>query len=989
MLCIISVLSLTAQFDLHFIQYSGTGTGNKQDFDIMDYNGDGFPDALLGFESRRDLLIHKNLGNTFYPEIVRDSATGYDFVFCNDFNSDGFEDFFLFEDSLGQERIYLYLNDGNFNYNKFYVGPGHEVVANMIVEDLDNDMDKDIVFDLNDYSGRLYVYENNGDSTFTSHIGSLDLPGQPNSLHAIKDMNNDGKMDIVATYFDFGPDEPVLTIAENDGAFGFTLHRIDTLDLWPQVTVGEFSAGGLPDIVVSDHTAAENEGVVLRNDSAWSFVPVFNFTVPANGIYSMNLTIDYNTDGKDDFFVSHYDGTDVYLNNGNSTFTVQNVLGDNTGAVFSWEDLNQDGLKDFVSVGGALSFYLQQNNGSGNYDFAYDVINFDSKYLLFPDLNGNGSPDVVGVNYTYMDFIIQDFDHTLGPIQSYMVGEGNWTPLTDTREWISYDYDGNGDDELIFSKYDSLFLLDYVNGTFEQSFIYKFPNQIYSLKITDLDQDGNIEFTHYGGGLKSYERIGNSFTETVFGVGTTYFLDDDIDGDNDDDLIYMMWGNPVELRYLQNNNGVFTDNLLINISAFVDGTTASNLNDTEFRLYDIDGDGDQDIFILSQVEDKFVWLRKDGNFTYTPFSIPLVLDDPRDLDFGDFDQDLDEDIVLTNSNDYETLILYNDGNEVFTDSVVYKDQAGPIKVTSIDFDQDGDLDVFSQSFRDRKVYLMENLETDCPRSYSHNTSTICTGDSILFAGLMIHNAGFHFDSAMNVLGCDSIISLELTYYPVSTILISGDNEICAGDSINLTANGANSYIWDHNDNGSVIQVKPETTTTYIANGTDSFNCTYPGSYQVKVNPLPTPVINDNGFLLTTQSFQSYQWYLEEQLYPDATNSSLNYWNNGSYTVEVTDSKGCTNFSEPYVVGLSVATSEENHMISVYPNPTSNALFIKNDQELSEPMHIQIHNALGLKVAQHFTSQKTYRMDMNAYVHGLYFLEVDQGSQHYSFKVLKQ
>ncbi len=96
-----------------------------------------------------------------------------------------------------------------------------------------------------------------------------------------------------------------------------------------------------------------------------------------------------------------------------------------------------------------------------------------------------------------------------------------------------------------------------------------------------------------------------------------------------------------------------------------------------------------------------------------------------------------------------------------------------------------------------------------------------------------------------------------------------------------------------------------------------------------VNPLPVPVITGNNFTLTTGSFASYQWYLNNQAVGNTQTISIT--GNGQYTVEVTDANGCVGVSIPYVVsapnGLGVNTITKDD-VKIYPNPASATVHIQ-------------------------------------------------------------
>lgn len=70
------------------------------------------------------------------------------------------------------------------------------------------------------------------------------------------------------------------------------------------------------------------------------------------------------------------------------------------------------------------------------------------------------------------------------------------------------------------------------------------------------------------------------------------------------------------------------------------------------------------------------------------------------------------------------------------------------------------------------------------------------------------------------------------------------NEICIGDSILLSAQGATNYSWSpgvslSSSNSNPVFAFPNTTTIYTAVGSDAFGCQAEGTLTITVNPLPT------------------------------------------------------------------------------------------------------------------------------------------------------
>jgi hypothetical protein len=71
-------------------------------------------------------------------------------------------------------------------------------------------------------------------------------------------------------------------------------------------------------------------------------------------------------------------------------------------------------------------------------------------------------------------------------------------------------------------------------------------------------------------------------------------------------------------------------------------------------------------------------------------------------------------------------------------------------------------------------------------SASASTQTTCSNQPVLFNGVLINIGGTYLDTFTNVAGCDSVVTLNLTVTPTSTGTV--DQTVCAGAS--YTFNGA-------------------------------------------------------------------------------------------------------------------------------------------------------------------------------------------------------
>jgi len=187
---------------------------------------------------------------------------------------------------------------------------------------------------------------------------------------------------------------------------------------------------------------------------------------------------------------------------------------------------------------------------------------------------------------------------------------------------------------------------------------------------------------------------------------------------------------------------------------------------------------------------------------------------------------------------------------------------------------------------------------------------ICTGQSYTFKGQTLTQDGQYFDTLQTALGCDSFITLNLTVNSFVTSTVNA--EICQG--LSYTFNGK-----------TLTQDGQYNDTLTSVGGCDSIV-----TLTLTVNALPQPNITQNGNVLSTQTFDNYQWQLGGGDINSATAQSHTAVANGNYTVLVIDSNGCSAFSPVYnVTGVGVEDLQFTDLrFTIYPNPTESILNIE-------------------------------------------------------------
>ncbi len=88
----------------------------------------------------------------------------------------------------------------------------------------------------------------------------------------------------------------------------------------------------------------------------------------------------------------------------------------------------------------------------------------------------------------------------------------------------------------------------------------------------------------------------------------------------------------------------------------------------------------------------------------------------------------------------------------------------------------------------------------------------------------------------SVAGCLNVRSIDISVYPQMNLSITtSESVICSGQSVILTASGANTYSWNTGDNNDSISVNPTLNTDYTVIGTDINGCVDTFTYTQNVS----------------------------------------------------------------------------------------------------------------------------------------------------------
>lgn len=165
----------------------------------------------------------------------------------------------------------------------------------------------------------------------------------------------------------------------------------------------------------------------------------------------------------------------------------------------------------------------------------------------------------------------------------------------------------------------------------------------------------------------------------------------------------------------------------------------------------------------------------------------------------------------------------------------------------------------------------------------------------------VTKGGTYIVTVTNAGGCTGTAQVTVVENALPTPTITGNLTICEGATTVLSANtGYAGYSWSTNETTDNITVSK--SGNYTVTVSDTNGCRNTKSVTVVVNPNPVPTVGgilsicdgNSTTLSVASTYQNYTWSSGENTF------QINVTKAGSYTVTVTDSKGCKGTSSATV-----------------------------------------------------------------------------------------
>lgn len=220
----------------------------------------------------------------------------------------------------------------------------------------------------------------------------------------------------------------------------------------------------------------------------------------------------------------------------------------------------------------------------------------------------------------------------------------------------------------------------------------------------------------------------------------------------------------------------------------------------------------------------------------------------------------------------------------------------------------------------------------------------------------------YYVEATDLHGCVYNAQKTVVVKTPPVITIDGQDLVCSGSSVVLTASGANSFQWvGTEETGSNIIVNPVTEQKYKVIGTDNFGCTAEAEHTVKVLPRPNVTIVGDEVICDGSSTKWLLSGAETYFWNDGSNDiERTISQEGTYTIKGVDANGCESLpltktliaSQSPVIeysGVTAACVGDEYMVNLTSDIVGTEYLWLDDNTTGNRKNITVESDLILNV----------------------------------------
>lgn len=378
-----------------------------------------------------------------------------------------------------EKIIKLYTNDSNGNFTEVPEIPFEAVSKGDIAfSDVDNDGDQDVLItgldNSNSWTSKLYSNDGNGDFT---EVVDTPFENVIDSSIAFSDIDGDGDEDVIITGVGVFMNLAVTKLYINDGSGNFTeMTNTPFVDVeLGSVAFSDIDNDGDEDVLITGYNSSL--GSVARlyiNNGLGNFSLVTN--TPFIGVSVSSIAFaDVDNDNDKDVFItgnnnSYYGRiSKLYINEGTTLFTEASGT-QFTEVAFSsvaFSDVDNDGDQDLLVTGRndtddkISELYLNNGNSTFTEVTPSPFDGSSSGSVAFADVDGDSDKDVLltGITSTqgfesklYLNDLITSLSDNLPNELDFGF---NLYPTPTNTNWITIDFNSNDQNQMTINIIDS------------------------------------------------------------------------------------------------------------------------------------------------------------------------------------------------------------------------------------------------------------------------------------------------------------------------------------------------------------------------------------------------------------------------------------------------------------------------------------------------------------------------------------------------------
>ncbi len=228
--------------------------------------------------------------------------------------------------------------------------------------------------------------------------------------------------------------------------------------------------------------------------------------------------------------------------------------------------------------------------------------------------------------------------------------------------------------------------------------------------------------------------------------------------------------------------------------------------------------------------------------------------------------------------------------------------------------------------------IITSLQLTINRLVNRQTVHRCQGQLYMAGGTAQSNSGIYYDTLQTAAGCDSVLITDLQVHPLPKPNLGGSRNMCKGQTLMLQPGSFTSYIWQ--DGSTAPSFTAATAGNYSVTVTDQNNCKASSSILIKsivappadFLPASKNLCTGNQLQLSVPGFKTYQWSNGD------TTAAISVRQAGTYYLTVNDMDQCVG-SDSIIIqevncitaGIPNAFSPNNDGLNDYFKPTINTV----------------------------------------------------------------